>query len=497
VTISRDVNADNSDYPVVSTIEYFSHRKECHQLAPRMMVVFQSKEVKDNRQKRPTTGSGLQTTKSSSSSSSVINSNSNTNIGTGTNTANSSSEFSTRRMGGSALASSSSLASGPVSVSAVRNVTQQARDLGGLLREWLNDYIEAMKNFSTSAKHFLDYRLSDHEHQKQQQQQQQQSMKNSSSTNVTMIFSLLSADGSFYFPARLYDDKRDCAISLCDEIKDDSAAEQQRIHIREGYVTFGKVLNYIFRDNEAGVQIPQSLAPMLLLKFLIYGLDGLRSGRYMSYEELESSVLEIDVGFASTKKYWKTEYNGSAVAFFDEFVLPVVLTPRLEALNAIKEGFDIVPLSSHLKLFSWEELLRLFVGMEQYEFKDIRELVIVDPDPINKLLIGREQFAEIVIEALLQLDSEETRALVKFSTGSTLVRTHGDARTEIVIIPRDVSVKEGSRYPKWPLVRSHTCVSTMYIPYTAATLSKWTVANVLENIRISLSADCTEFRDDL
>jgi hypothetical protein len=138
-----------------------------------------------------------------------------------------------------------------------------------------------------------------------------------------------------------------------------AAAAAQRKHVRELYVTIGKVMSQLLRE---GLQLPESFASPLLMWFLFDGEQGI-AGCPLSYQELETAVLAFDSSFDATLRYFRSE-DFTRRRLVDEFVMPAIISPRLPALLAMREGFSIVPIATHLAFFSSQEFRESFVALE-------------------------------------------------------------------------------------------------------------------------------------
>jgi hypothetical protein len=79
---------------------------------------------------------------------------------------------------------------------------------------------------------------------------------------------------------------------------------------------------------------------------------------------LEKAVIEIDSGYRGTLQYLKNDEHYDRTRLYREFILPVVLHPRLEALQAMREGFTIVPIANHLAAFPSAVFQQSFVALE-------------------------------------------------------------------------------------------------------------------------------------
>jgi hypothetical protein len=374
----------------------------------------------------------------------------------------------------------------------------------------MTDFLEGMKVHMLSISSLLAHR----------------SGRSAHSTAESSRISLFHAEEGaiHYFPTRIRLPKTDETLSLDEAIASNSAAEDDRVMIREHYITFGKVLNYLFRE---GMPIPSPFASPLLLLYLTsdpleydnasYALSYL--GRYadrLPAPQLLQAIRDLDPSYQGTIRSYvgdgSSGYEMEAIErIYEEFIYPVIIRPNQSALLAIKEGFDYIPIANHLQVFTYDELYENFIGEDVYTWDDIRQHIDYGDaaEPI---------FEQRVSAALAQLDHEELRNLILLATGSTLFQRAGARPTTIKVKPLYKSLADLNKYPRWPLPTSRTCFLEIMIPFPGKPPSKasasstailsngdkvqqqaiaslWTVENVLENIRGALHHSVGEFHD--
>jgi len=340
---------------------------------------------------------------------------------------------------------------------------QFALDNGGLLREWIDDFLESMKSHVEKADCFL----------------------RGKAPSNRLTFQLMNVDNDggmqHYLPSKLEDMQSGDAISLTNEITNDSQANEERINILNTYTTLGKVLNYILRDHGNDVKIPSTYSSRVLIAYLINGLDGLKS---MTCQELKQAANDIGFEFHTMNEY-KEE------TFFQDFFYPVIIEPRESALAAIKSGFDIVPLNEHLQMFTFEEFESQFIGQEFFHDNDSFQEHLSFPPCHGGVVFPR--FEEVVRKVLRSFNMSELKQFLKFATGSRCL--HKTVSVYYKFIP----IAEQSLYPNYPLPTSHTCVSSIYIPFIEVgdddVDDTKLVAMVRENIKAGLDHGGGEFSD--
>jgi hypothetical protein len=252
--------------------------------------------------------------------------------------------------------------------------------------------------------------------------------------------------------------------------------ENQRKALALAYETVGKVLNQMLRE---GILIPQSFSSPLLLRFLLYGVEGLKmSGslyrsiygdsetaaglgslvsegfledvhRYEA-DDLYRYMLDLDFdSFSCTTPnprgkgkgtiaaalmmparssatylndlilYLKDSKNYSVESLYDHVLYPHILKPRMEALQLIKKGFNLVPLVPNF--------LRTKVPLSVFtEYFVAKEFV----DAAQLMKTVREKGAtKDILDALVQSSRLPSFAVVTTAGSTTIGASIGDAGT--------------------------------------------------------------------
>ena len=249
-----------------------------------------------------------------------------------------------------------------------------------------------------------------------------------------------------------------------------SGTAREREIIRDHYVTLGKMLNYLMREQ---FPIPKSLASPFIVLYLIRPDeldidDDITSDTSMeeddddndqsedetystsrfdffcsnmeqlSDSELIAAVKDFDQGYkGSIDEFYVASSNKSAREnLFKKFINPVILRPREEAMVAIKEGFDEVHLCSHLQYFTYKEFVDSFAAEEVYDYEDLKPIISYDFSEVSMSASEQFAFTSAVDSALSSLGHEMLRWLLEFTTGTSLFR-HGDVDgTRITLRPR-------------------------------------------------------------
>lgn len=405
-------------------------------------------------------------------------------------------------------------------------------------------------------------------------------------------FRLFSTGCIQYLPSRLTD-KHDNIIHLMKSDPDTMPTDQYQqecMNIREHYVTIGRMMNYLLKED---FPIPMPFASPFIILYLINSNQSkqvqniLKTGnrinqstpskdmnhgdnsdesdssdcelsdqddssisnegtnlkdiadassfafyylnqRTLSDLELKQAILNFDMEYkGSIELFYQPSSDGSRTArenLYYEFIYPVIIKPRQEALIAIREGFNIVPFVSHLQYFTYREFIDVFVGEDVYDYNDIKSRITYDFNDVNFTLYEQEQFIENVNSALARLDHEMIRLLLIFVTGAALFKRGPNHGTFIKIVPKIYSYNPSKdsnhcRYPQWPLVRTRTCFSHMRVPFFKSSSSfetncdgdsdtdcrlkegpveiceLWTKENVYENLIASLNHSRGDFYD--
>jgi hypothetical protein len=141
-------------------------------------------------------------------------------------------------------------------------------------------------------------------------------------------------------------------------------AERGRLQIIAHYEVVGKVLNQLLRE---GFTIPEGLASPLLLYFLLGGKNALLNSTVTKAEMLQAT---IDLGMQGLDGPGFIEPTSSREHDCD-VLWECVLEPRRSSLDAMKRGFDLVPISVPLLAFPWHELRARFTGQTIFTAADV------------------------------------------------------------------------------------------------------------------------------
>lgn len=230
---------------------------------------------------------------------------------------------------------------------------------------------------------------------------------------------------------------------------------------------------------------------------MLYFLLGDFEYEMLSLTDIRRSVCEFDPGYTGAMNLYVPPASASSEQIreikhqlLQDIIIPVIIRPRKHALLMMKEGFDLVPISSHLKLFTPHELTLELVADENYTFDDLSpNIVYIFPEDFPPR--EADMFQRMFNEAMSNLEDEHISLLLRFVTGSALLKCHGESPTRVEIRPREVT-GDTKGYPRWPLLKSYTCFSQLFVPYLPKNKrimngsNIWTVGNMSENIVKSL-----------
>lgn len=280
------------------------------------------------------------------------------------------------------------------------------------------------------------------------------------------------------------------------EVCDDKNTDKERQHLYDLYETVGKVFNQMTREQ---LYISEKYSSYILWSFLIYGgIDGMLSSPIVRLEDLELAIQEIDIEYSGALKSMKKDPQYNKEYLFREFLIPIVLEPRLEALNAIKQGFDIFPISPMLQLFTKNQLREKFFGYDLLLPSTVEKLL--DFTPTETSPVPTDDFMDVFRQAILMMqitgcdESEhpynDTIDFIEYVTGSRVA----GIGTSLKIHVMEVKEHEREKYPLYPLPKASTCFSQIYIPYVND--NRWTPENVLKNLRQGFPWIQSGFDDD-
>ena len=319
------------------------------------------------------------------------------------------------------------------------------------------------------------------------------------SDNFFQPFSKCSDTSSVFIPSKLFKHKKETGDVIpykLSEVCDDKNVDKERQRLYDLYETVGKVFNQMVREQ---LYISEKYSSYLLWSFLIYGgIDGMLSSPFVALEDLESAIKEIDIDYSGTLKNMKNDPLYSKEYLFQEFLIPSVFEPRLEALNAIKQGFEIFPISPMLQLFTKNQLRETFFGYDLVLPSVVEKLL--DFTPTETSPKPTNEFIDVFRQAILMMEItgcdenehpyNDTIDFIEYVTGS---RVAGFG-TSLKIHVMEVKEHEQEKYPLYPLPKASTCFSQIYIPYVND--HRWTPENVLKNLRQGFPWIQSGFDDD-
>ena len=335
--------------------------------------------------------------------------------------------------------------------------------MGGLLQVWLANFNDDLVHYRMKLSKFATDRFD-------------------GSDEFFLPFSKCSETSSLFVPSKLISKDGDVAIKLSEEC-DDKIAEKERQHLVDLYETAGKVFNQMIRER---LYISEKYSSYLLWSFLIYGgIDGMLSSPMVRLEDLELAIREMDMEYTGSVKAMKLSPDYSKEYLFEEFLIPYVLEPRLEALNAIKRGFDIFPISPMLQLFTKDQLKANFFGYDLVLPSVLEKLL--DFTPTETSPEPTDDFISVFKDAIrnMQIDGfddeghpyNDTIDFIEYVSGTRVAGVATSLRVHVM----EVKDQEKDAYPSYPLPKASTCFSQIYIPYVPG--DAWTSQNVLKNLR--------------
>ena len=199
-----------------------------------------------------------------------------------------------------------------------------------------------------------------------------------------------------------------------------------------------------------------------------------------------------------------------------DFVKDRIYDPRSELLEALRAGFSMVKISSHLKLFSSRGFEEHFVGVEMFTALDVIGCLSFQCD--NEFEVIQDSFKSVVEQAIIRLGETKHSNLtefVKFITGSSVLQP----TRKLIITPLIVGTGDVPHWPEYPLPKAQTCFNTLVAPYLidwdcSATMEEtsmegnnsenprakkdaaaWTVENLLRNFELMLCFNKEAFSD--
>ena len=146
----------------------------------------------------------------------------------------------------------------------------------------------------------------------------------------------------------------------------------------------------------------------------------------------------------------------------EEFVIERIYDPRSELLEAMRAGFNVVKISSHLVTFTHNDFTKYFVGVEVYTSQDVVNCFLYKSD--NEIEIVQDSFKNVLEQAIIKLGEKKHSNLiefVKFISGSSVLQP----TRKLTIIPCVTGVGEVPFWPEYPLPKAQTCFNTLLMPY--------------------------------
>jgi len=387
-------------------------------------------------------------------------------------------------------------------------VVDNAEDAGGLLRQWLNDFLSALKTYSIGIDVLIGRK-------------------------TTVSFRCFTTGSGVYLPNRLvYADKEDSSVNLeaiCPATgssntrgasQQDKLTERQRNEVYELYRTVGKVMNQMLRER---VPIPEGFASPLLIYYLRCGERGIDQSEFFA-SEIKKFILEFDQDYLGALNSMTGDESYKRYQLC-EFVRNCIYKPRLGPLQAMKSGFDIIPLRYHLQIFTWNNFERLFVGKEHMTSDEVAASVrFTEEDAVMA-------FQSIFMEVVYMMNPNDLRNLVRFCTGAPYLASDSTLLISMRLVTSDVSNRDdkldheasklgnidvdknstGSNSKKssvkshsaavaktkssirLPLATAFSCTSQIFVPYSPVFSNP---ENMLSNLRNSFRwGDESEFDD--
>jgi HECT-domain (ubiquitin-transferase) len=145
-----------------------------------------------------------------------------------------------------------------------------------------------------------------------------------------------------------------------------------------------------------------------------------------------------------------------------EFINERIYDPRSELLDAMRSGFNMVSIRSHLISFTPLQFEEYFVGVEIFTAMDVISCLIFKCD--NEFEVIQDQFKAAVEQAIVLLaDKKHTNLteFVKFISGSSVLQV----TRKLIVTPFSLSHREAPHWPEYPLPKAQTCFSTLVVPY--------------------------------
>ena len=187
-----------------------------------------------------------------------------------------------------------------------------------------------------------------------------------------------------------------------------------------------------------------------------------------------------------------------------------IYDPRSELLEALRVGFSIVKISSHLKQFSSRGFEEYFVGVEMFTALDVIGCLSFKCD--NDFEVIQDSFKSMVEQAIILLGEKKHSNLtefVKFITGSSVLQP----TRKLIVTPLIVGTGDVPHWPEYPLPKAQTCFNTLFTPYlidcseesaessnadnirAKKDAAAWTVDNLLRNFELMLCFNKEAFSD--
>ena len=324
-------------------------------------------------------------------------------------------------------------------------VAHAALDNGGLLQQWLGDFTSRLDSHGMSVKALFEIG------------------GRSGGNTIFLPFSrgmptpLLDRFGEVY------------SLTVCRQ-GESVEARVERECIYKLYFTTGQVINQLLRET---LPVPETIASPLLVAFIL-GIDG----PHMCRSEWERALNLSD----ATIIHYASKFPG--LTAFKREVVVLMLDPMLPALEAIKAGFDIVPLASALSQFSSSGFQRRFVGLVSFTVTDLIRRFTFPPDcsPL---------FKECMIKTIKIMSPKQLRGLLEFATGAALLHIE----TQITLLPKFFDTYKFLRWPSFPLAVASTCTNTIQIPFCRS-IQIWDERNILINLQSAFDYGLSGYFED-
>eukprot|EP01041_Mallomonas_annulata_P001813 gene1813-3514_t len=394
-------------------------------------------------------------------------------------------------------------------------VADTADDKGGLLRQWLGDFMAELRSYTIR----LDVILSPLSHGQSQRQSQSQRQKGSKSKSTSTtrkssqsssssssspplttattatLFHVFISTGGVYLPNRLVINPR----SSNRNNRNSNGNGNSRYELEESAVG-GKVINQMLREH---VPLPEAFASPLTMLFLRSGENGIENSE-LSINEIKQVILDFDNGYLGTLNSLINDVNRNSIDVDvdvevdgddDEnrdmvirkkictFIREYIYKPRIGALKAMKAGFDIIPLCRHLEVFSWDQFKCIFIGRDVITSEDIINILeFMDENTTesteNNIEYDMENikhFQDIFIQTVKMMTIEDSRSLVRFCTGAPYLALD-------TVIYVGMKNSKSKTYSYLPLATAFSCTSQIFVPFDR---DMSTAANMLDNLRTS------------